>query len=81
MGTDVFVTLVTADAGAATAVAPRGSGKFLAELNLLARRRLARMGAGRIHGGALCTHSDAVRFCSHRRDGVKGRMASLVWTV
>jgi copper oxidase (laccase) domain-containing protein len=27
----------------------------------------------------LCTYSDPQRFFSHRRDGVTGRMASLIW--
>lgn len=79
VGTDVFKTFVTADAGAEGAFAPHGAGKFLADLALLARRRLARLGVGRMHGGTLCSYSDAARFYSYRRDGVTGRTASLVW--
>ena len=33
----------------------------------------------RVFGGGLCTFSDARRFYSFRRDGVTGRMASLIW--
>lgn len=79
VGSDVFETFVAADAGAATAFAPQDGGKFLADLNMLARQRLARLGVRRVHGGTLCTHSDATRFYSYRRDGTTGRMASLVW--
>jgi len=79
VGTDVFDAFVLANADAAGAFLPRGSGKFLADLNLLARQRLMRLGVGSIHGGNLCTYSDPERFYSYRRDGVTGRMASLVW--
>ena len=79
VGRDVFDAFVAADPVAATAFAPRGAGKFLADLNRLARQRLTRLGVGSIHGGILCTYSDPERFYSYRRDGATGRMASLVW--
>lgn len=56
--------------------APR---KWLADLYQLARIRLATIGVGQIHGGGLCTHTDRAHFFSYRRDGVTGRMASLIW--
>ena len=49
------------------------------DLYALARQRLASLGIARVHGGGDCTHTDARRWYSHRRDGVTGRMASLVW--
>jgi len=79
VGTDVFDAFVLANSDAAGAFLPHESGKFLADLNLLARQRLMRLGVGSIHGGNLCTYSDPERFYSYRRDGVTGRMASLVW--
>ena len=79
VGRDVFDTFVATDPEAAAAFMPRGAGNFLADLNGLARRRLTRLGVGSIHGGSLCTYSDSERFYSYRRDGVTGRMASLVW--
>jgi YfiH family protein len=56
--------------------APR---KWLADLYMLARIRLAAVGVERVHGGGLCTRRDGARFFSYRRDGRTGRMAGLVW--
>ncbi|XQU67742.1 Multi-copper polyphenol oxidoreductase [Cupriavidus sp. H18C1] len=58
---------------------PGAAGKYLADLYALARIRLARAGCVDVYGGDACTVSDAQRFYSYRRDGVTGRMASLVW--
>ena len=67
------------DAQAEAAFRPRAPGKWMADLFLLARQRLARCRVARIHGGDLCTHSDPRRFYSYRRDGPTGRMAALIW--
>lgn len=56
--------------------APR---KWLADLYMLARIRLAACGVERVYGGGLCTFSDAERFYSYRRTPQTGRMASLIW--
>ncbi len=60
---------------------PRAGGdeKWLADIYQLARLRLNTLGVTRIYGGDLCTHTDAARFYSYRRDGVTGRMGSLIW--
>ena len=58
-------------------------GKWLADLQGLARLRLQALGVTRIHGNdgsaGWCTVSNPSRFFSHRRDRVSGRFAACVW--
>lgn len=79
VGDEVRAAFLAADPCAGEAFAPLVSGKWLADLAMLARQRLAALGVRSVSGGDLCTLSDAQRFYSYRRDGVCGRMASLVW--
>jgi copper oxidase (laccase) domain-containing protein len=72
---------VARDAGAAAAFRAGRPGRWLADLPGLARRRLAAAGVADVGGGDLCTHADAERFYSFRRDGATGRMAALAWLV
>lgn len=65
--------------GVAAAFKPLGKDKWLADLYALARHRLTALGVTGIWGGNLCTYQDPARFYSHRRDGVTGRMATLIW--
>jgi YfiH family protein len=58
---------------------PNERGRYLADLYGLARLVLTQAGVGSVHGGGWCTHDDAERFYSFRRDGVTGRMATLAW--
>jgi len=55
--------------------------KWLADIFLLARQRLALLGVKRVYGGGLCTFTDAQKFYSYRRDRATGRMATLAWLV
>lgn len=58
-------------------------GKWLANLPALARQRLRAAGILAVHGNdgsdGWCTVGNPSRFFSHRRDGVSGRFASLIW--
>ena len=79
VGDEVRAAFVTEDPASAAHFAAGRPGHWLADLYGLARQRLARSGVARVSGGGLCTFSDAERFFSYRRDGVTGRMASLIW--
>ncbi|MFI4922530.1 MAG: peptidoglycan editing factor PgeF [Burkholderiales bacterium] len=79
VGADVRKAFLRSNAGAQQAFAAHAPGKWLADLYLLARQRLNRLGVKIIHGGNFCTYTEADRFFSHRRDGNTGRMASLIW--
>lgn len=67
------------DAMACFAPYPGRPGKYLADIFSLARRMLARDGIHRVHGGEHCTATERDTFYSYRRDGVTGRLASLIW--
>jgi YfiH family protein len=55
------------------------AGRWLCDLPAIARGRLQRLGVERVAGGEWCTVADPVRFFSHRRDRLTGRMAALLW--
>lgn len=53
--------------------------RLLADLKQLATEALQMQGVKRIYGGAECTVTMSDEYYSYRRDGVTGRMASLIW--
>jgi YfiH family protein len=53
--------------------------RYMADLYLLARRRLQHAGIDRIYGGGECTFSQGDKYFSHRRDRQSGRQATLIW--
>lgn len=79
VGDEVRAAFVARNPEAAAAFAPHASGKWLADIYLLARQRLCAAGVCEISGGTRCTASEKDAFFSYRRDAVTGRMASLIW--
>lgn len=79
VGDDVRTAFIQQHTESASAFTPIGPQKYLADLYELARQRLTRLGITAISGGQGCTVIERERFFSYRRDGVTGRMASLIW--
>lgn len=80
VGPEVREAFVSVDAAHAHDFVSGREDRYLADLRALARRTLQRgCGISRVYGEARCTHAEADRFFSFRRDGACGRMASLVW--
>jgi purine-nucleoside/S-methyl-5'-thioadenosine phosphorylase / adenosine deaminase len=79
VGAEVREAFLKADPAAAAAFEPNARGRFMADLPQLARRRLENLGVSRIYGGGECTFAQAERYYSHRREGITGRQATLIW--
>jgi polyphenol oxidase len=79
VGAEVREALLEGDTQADEAFQRHANGRYLADLPMLARRRLEKLGISRIFGGGECTYTRADRYFSHRRDGVTGRQATLIW--
>ncbi|AHG21321.1 hypothetical protein Z042_18215 [Chania multitudinisentens RB-25] len=80
VGAEVRAAFMAADISAASAFISHGD-KFLADIYLLARQRLQRLGIFATYGGDRCTVTEMSHFFSYRRDGVTGRLASLIWVI
>ncbi len=79
VGDEVRAAFVAQQPEAAAAFVPHAPGKWLADLYALARIRLGHAGVEAVYGGGRCTFNETDAFYSYRRDGVTGRMASLIW--
>jgi len=79
VGDDVREAFIKVLPHASMAFRPVAEGKWLADIYLLARQRLERMGVTEIFGGGYCTALQYEKFYSYRRDKETGRMATLIW--
>ena len=79
VGADVRDAFLGRDATAAVAFAPARPGHWWLDLYAVARQRLRALGVADVSGGTFCTHGQAERFFSWRREREAARMAALVW--
>ncbi len=83
VGDDVRHAFTATWADAQDCFQPLTPGKWLADLEGLARQRLALLGVTKIYGNdgsaPWCTVGNPLRFFSHRRDRVSGRQAACIW--
>ncbi len=79
VGGEVRAAFIAHDPLAAEAFVAQPDDKWLCNIYLLARQRLAALNVRRIASADFCKVNDTERFYSYRRDGITGRMASLIW--
>jgi copper oxidase (laccase) domain-containing protein len=79
VGPEVKAVMMQRWPQADVAFTPGLGDRSYADLYALARLSLASVGVEAVYGGTDCTHCRPERYFSYRRDGVTGRMASLIW--
>lgn len=79
VGNEVRTAFVSQDAHSDRAFHAGRNGHWWMDIYTLARQRLANVGVTGVYGGDHDTCRDAEHFFSYRRDGVTGRMASIIW--
>lgn len=79
VGSEVYEAFVDQTVAARSAFTETRQGHYLMDIYQLARQRLHAIGLHHIYGGEYCSLSNSEQFYSYRRDGVTGRMASLIW--
>ncbi|MGR6840476.1 peptidoglycan editing factor PgeF [Aliivibrio wodanis] len=80
VGDDVKQQFCEKDPQAEKAFIPTGhSGKYFADLDLLATQRLNCVGVNDVFYSNLCTYSNTDQFFSYRKEGKTGRQATLIW--
>jgi YfiH family protein len=83
VGDEVRQAFVAQQREAAAMFKPHAQGKWLADLQGLARLRLSALGITQVYGNdgsaAWCSVGNPSRFFSHRRDRVSGRFAACIW--
>lgn len=70
---------IAVDPQAADAFVCQSRDKWLADIFLLGKQRLQRVGICNVYGGHWCTYRDPQRFFSFRRNKDTGRLATLIW--
>jgi YfiH family protein len=78
VGSEVREAFIAQDTQADQAFKAYGD-KWLGDLYGIAKQRLNKQGLNKIYGGGECTYSTPSRYFSFRRDGLTGRMATMIW--
>lgn len=81
VGAEVRAAFLANDAANAAHFEENDNGRWQASLSGLARATLAQFGVSAVSGIEACTLADADAWYSYRRDGVCGRMATLIYRV
>ncbi|MEM7303981.1 MAG: peptidoglycan editing factor PgeF [Pseudomonadota bacterium] len=76
---DVYHAYLTENKQFAQAFAIKNSNKWSFDIYQAAKMILMSEGVNQVFGGQHCTYGDSEQFYSYRRDGVTGRMATLIW--
>ena len=79
VGLEVMQSFTTKNDKNASAFRQVDDSHWLCDIYQLAKIELARLGVTAIYGGDECSYSEEQRFYSYRRDGITGRMASIIW--
>ncbi len=78
VGKEVFETFTQLDPQLTAGFTAQKDGKYLADLQFIAEYQLRHLGVVDIACDKSCTYIDETRFYSYRRDGVTGRMATII---
>lgn len=77
---DVYDIFTQANPLTNTCFTPLNSEQWLANIYQLATLQLQGLGISQIYGGNFCTHTEADKFFSYRREGNgRGQIVSLIW--
>jgi len=79
VGQDVVDAFSKLDMSYLNAFNPQKNGKFYADIFLIAKQLLNKLGITQVTSEQQCTVNEPELFYSYRREGKTGRMASLIW--
>jgi YfiH family protein len=79
VGDEVYAAYVESIDGCDPFFETHGPGHWLCDLGGIAQHLLERRGVAEVARDAHCTYRDEALFYSYRRDGLTGRMATMIW--
>ena len=79
VGADVVSACASIWPETRAAIRPGRPDHWYLDLGKLVKQELLQLGVTQVYDCNRCTYADEDLFYSHRRDGVTGRMATLIW--